>query len=190
MLTEKRTERRTDWGRGSGGVKSTGVSQSVRVTSRDESQSVPSLEKLKLFKTRELELPNFEGSLPSCSPHSAGYTRTSVHPHFPLAKPKNAPKNAPKNGMFSPKFFTEFFPDFRCVFFCSKNSKCHRKTASKKFSQTIHRRTEQNPECRCGRGAKPLNMPIGEAKVIPKNLKFLQLAVLHLSAFQDKSPPP
>ena len=71
------------WGRGSGGVKSTGISQSVRVTSRDESQSVPSLEKL--FKTRELELPNFEGSLPSCSPHSAGYTRTSVHPHFPLA---------------------------------------------------------------------------------------------------------
>ena len=32
--------------RGSGGVQSTGVSQSVRATSRDESQSVPSLEKL------------------------------------------------------------------------------------------------------------------------------------------------
>ena len=35
-----------DWGRGSGGVKSAGVSQSVRQTGRDESQSVPSPEKL------------------------------------------------------------------------------------------------------------------------------------------------
>ena len=30
-------------------------------------------------------------------------------------------------------------------------SKCHRKTASKKFSQKIHHCTNQNPECRCGR---------------------------------------
>ena len=44
-------------GRGSGGVKSTGVSQSVRETSRDESQNVFSTQKL--FKTRDLELPNF-----------------------------------------------------------------------------------------------------------------------------------
>ena len=44
-------------GRGSGGVKSTGVSQSVRETSRDESQNVLSTQKL--FKTRDLELPNF-----------------------------------------------------------------------------------------------------------------------------------
>ena len=70
------------WGRGSGGVKSAGVSQSVRKTGRDESQSVPSPEKL--FKTRDLELPTLEGSVPSCSPHSAGYTRTSVHPYFPV----------------------------------------------------------------------------------------------------------
>ena len=33
------------WGRGSGGVQSTGVSQRVRATGRDESQSVPSPEK-------------------------------------------------------------------------------------------------------------------------------------------------
>ena len=72
------------WRSGSGGVKSTGVSQSVRETSRDESQNVLSTQKL--FKTRDLELPIFEGSLPSCSPHSAGYTRTSVHPYFPVAK--------------------------------------------------------------------------------------------------------
>ena len=71
-------------GRGSGGVKSAGVSQSVRETGRDESQSVPSPEEL--FKTRDLELPIFEGSVPSCSPHSVGYTRTSVHPYFPFAK--------------------------------------------------------------------------------------------------------
>ena len=87
------------WGRGSGGVKSAGVSQSVRETGRDESQSVPSPDKL--FKTRHLEFPIFEGSLPSCSPHSAGYTRTSVHPYFPVAKtlgvlPKVAPKVTPK----------------------------------------------------------------------------------------------
>ena len=34
-------------------------------------------------------------------------------------------------------------------------------------------------------GWKLLNMPIREAKMIPKNRKFLQLAVLHLSAFQQ-----
>ena len=73
-----------NWKRGSGGVQSTGVSQSVRETGRDESQSVLSPEKL--FKTRDLELPFFEGSFPSCSPHSAGYTRTFLHPYFPVAK--------------------------------------------------------------------------------------------------------
>ena len=71
-------------GRGSGGVESTGVSQRVRATGRDESQSVPSPEKL--LKTKDLELPFFEGSLPSCSPHSAGYTRTSLHPYFPVVE--------------------------------------------------------------------------------------------------------
>ena len=54
----------------------------MRETGRDESQNVPSPEKL--FKTRDLGLPIFEGSVPSCSPHSAGYTRTSVHPYFPV----------------------------------------------------------------------------------------------------------
>ena len=39
--------------------------------------------KKKLIKTRDLELPFFEGSLPSCSPHSMGYTRTFLHPYFP-----------------------------------------------------------------------------------------------------------
>ena len=71
-------------GRGSGGVKSAGIYRSVRETGRDESQSVPSPEKL--FKTRDLELPMFEVSVTSCSPHSAGYTRTSEHPYFPVTK--------------------------------------------------------------------------------------------------------
>ena len=56
----------------------------MKETGRDESQSVPSPQKL--FKTRDLELPFFEGSLPSCSPHTVGYTRTSVHPYLPFAK--------------------------------------------------------------------------------------------------------
>ena len=55
--------------RGSGGAQRTGVSQSVRATSRDKPQSVHSPEKL--LKKRDLELPFCEGSLPSCSPHSA-----------------------------------------------------------------------------------------------------------------------
>ena len=111
----------------------------------------------------------------SCSPKNA-----------PKSVPKNAPKNAPKNGMFSPNFSTEFFSEFRSVFFCSKNSTCHRKTASKKFSQKIHRGTEQKSRVPTWQGWKPLNMPLREAKIIPKNWKFLQLAVLHLSAFQQK----
>ena len=49
----------------------------------------------KFFKTRGLELPFFEGSLPSCSPHSAGYTRTFLHPYFPIAKPSNCHKFGP-----------------------------------------------------------------------------------------------
>ena len=85
-----------NWGRGSGGVKSAGVSQSVRETGRDKSQSVPSPENL--FRTRDLELPIFEGSLPSCSPHSAGYTRTSVHPYFPVANKKTVRQRTPWGG--------------------------------------------------------------------------------------------
>ena len=100
---------RSYWERGSGGVQSTGVSQRVRVTGRDESQSVPSPEKL--FKTRDLELPFFEGSLPSCSPHSAGYTRTFVHPYFPvsnLKKHADFPRRRPTSQDFRSEFFWRF----------------------------------------------------------------------------------
>ena len=75
---------RTGWERGSGGVQSTGVTQRVRVIGRDESQRVPSPEKL--GKTRDRELPFFERSLPICSSLSAGYARTFLHPYFPVAK--------------------------------------------------------------------------------------------------------
>ena len=54
------------------------------MTGRDESQSVPSPGEL--FQTRDLGLPFFEGSLPSCSPEFAGYTRPFLHPYFPVAK--------------------------------------------------------------------------------------------------------
>ena len=80
-----------NWGRGSGGVRSAGVSQSVRETGRDESQSVASPEKF--FKTRDLEFPIFEGSVPRCSPHSTGYTCTSVHPYFPVANKTYVQRN-------------------------------------------------------------------------------------------------
>ena len=37
------------------------------------------------LQTRDLELPSFEGSLPSCWPHSAGCTRIFLHPYLPVA---------------------------------------------------------------------------------------------------------
>ena len=67
-----------NWGRGSGGVKSTDVSQSVRETSRDQSQRVPSPEKL--FKTRDLgDLSQLVGRTPGATPVPL-YTRTSPWP--------------------------------------------------------------------------------------------------------------
>ena len=53
-------------GEGSGDVQSTGVSQRVRATGRDESESVPPPPE-KRFKTTDLELPFPEGSFPKCS---------------------------------------------------------------------------------------------------------------------------
>ena len=52
-------QNRPIWGRGSGGVKSTGVSQSVREISRDESQSqcVPSTQKT--LQNKGFGAPNF-----------------------------------------------------------------------------------------------------------------------------------
>ena len=82
-----------------GGAKSAGVSQSVRETGRDESQSVPSPEEL--FKTRDLELPIFEGSLPSCSPHFSGYTRTFLLPYFPVANNTVEPPRMIRGRIFS-----------------------------------------------------------------------------------------
>ena len=110
LLPKTFNSMRKYWERGSGGVQSTGVSQRVRVTGRDESQSVPSPEKL--FKTRDLELPFFEGFLPSCSPHSAGYARTFLHPYFPVAKKnclKSAKKDSKKRSETCPKSFQPLF---------------------------------------------------------------------------------
>ena len=72
------------WGRGSGGVKSTGVSQSVRETSRVESQNV--LSNQKLFKNKGFGAPNFLGISPelfAAPPRDTPvplYTRTSPWP--------------------------------------------------------------------------------------------------------------
>ena len=86
----------------------------------------------------------------SCSPKNA-----------PKNVPKSSPKNAPKNEMLSPKFSTEFFPEFSvCVFCRKKNSNCHRKTTSKKFSQKIHHSAEQDSRVPMWQGWKPLNIPI------------------------------
>ena len=91
----------------------------------------------------------------------------------PKNVPKNAPKNAPKNEMFSPNFSSEIFLEFLvCVFFCSKNSKCDRKMASKKFGQKIQRGTEQNPECRCGRGGSLSTCPFEKQKLSRKTENF------------------
>ena len=86
----RRCSGNADWGRGSGGVKSTGVSQRVRETNRDESQCVPSPEKL--FKTRDLELPQFLRDLSQvvrCTPWDTPvplYTRTSLWPSREVQK--------------------------------------------------------------------------------------------------------
>ena len=51
-------------GREVGGVKSTGVSQSVRETSTDESQCVPSQEKKKTLPNKGFGAPKFWGISP------------------------------------------------------------------------------------------------------------------------------
>ena len=61
-------EKRKKIGRGSGGVQSTGVSHRVRVTERDESQSVPSPDKL--IRTRDTPVPFYTRTSPS--PRTAG----------------------------------------------------------------------------------------------------------------------
>ena len=93
--------------------------------------------------------------------------------------PKNAPKKVRKTHRkthrktecFHRFFSPNFSPSFR-VFFCSKNSKCHRKTASKKFSQKIHHGTEQNPECRCGRDGSLSTCPFKKQKLSRKTEHF------------------
>ena len=114
----------------------------------------------------------------SCSPKNT--TKNS---------PKGAPKKSTKNRNVFTAFSTEFFPEFSvcvCVFICSKNHKCHRKwppknsprnsiaaqneiqsadVAKLETSQYASLRTENDPE-------KP---------------KFLQLAVLHTSAYQCRA---
>ena len=64
-----------NWGWGSGGVKSTGVSQSVRETGRDESQNVRSTQKL--FQNKRFGAPNFLGISPTLFAALRG-----IHPYL------------------------------------------------------------------------------------------------------------
>ena len=77
-----------------------------------------------------------------------------------------------KTECFHRIFPLNFSPNFRGVFFCTKNSKCHWRTASKKFSQKIHRGTEPNPECRCGRGGSLSTCPSEKQKLSRKTESF------------------
>ena len=99
------------WGGEVGAYKVQAYPRGVRATRRDESKSVPSPENP--FKKRDLELPSFQGSLPSCSPHSVGYTRTSLHLYFPVAN-----FCLPCWLSLSPKFFVRFGRNrcFLCIF--------------------------------------------------------------------------
>ena len=119
--------------------------------------------------------------------------RTDSARIFPISRQKVAHRKTHrrthrKTECFHRIFPPNFSPNFRCVcvLFCSKNSKCHRKTASKKFSQKIHRGTQQNPECRCGRGGSLSTCPFEKQELSRNKWKCIQLAVLHVSAFQDK----
>ena len=64
-----------NWGRGSGGVKSTVVSQSVRETSRDESQNVLSTQKT--LQNKRFGAPNFLGISPKLFAALRG-----IHPYL------------------------------------------------------------------------------------------------------------
>ena len=66
-----------NWGRGSGGVQSAGVSQSVRETGRDESQNVLSTQKA--LQNKRCGAPKFSGICPKLFAALRG-----VHPYFPV----------------------------------------------------------------------------------------------------------
>ena len=51
----------------------------------------------KRFKTRDLQLPFFEGCLPDYWLHFAAYTCTLLHPYFPVAK---SPKDCSPTSAF------------------------------------------------------------------------------------------
>ena len=68
-----------------GAYKSTGVSPEREGDRKGRVPKCPPAQK-KLLKTRDLELPFFLRDLSQVvRPHSVGYTRTSLHPYFPVA---------------------------------------------------------------------------------------------------------
>ena len=118
--------------------------------------------------------------------------RTDSARIFPISRQKVAHRQMHwkmhrKTECFHRIFPPKFSPNFRCVFFCSKNSKCHRKTASKKFSQKIHRGTEQNPECRFGRSGSLSTCPFEKQEWSRKTENFFSLQFC--TSLPSKAPP-
>ena len=74
-----------------GPSKSTGVSQRLTNTERDESQTIPSPEKL--IKQGAWSSQLFKRSVPSYWPHSPGYIRTLLHLSFPAANLRASMEN-------------------------------------------------------------------------------------------------
>ena len=94
---------------------------------------------------------------------------------FPISRQKVTYRKTHWKTECSHRIFPpNFSPNFRCVCFSAV------RTQPENPSQ---RRAKSRVQM--WQGWKPLNMPFWEAKMTPKNWKFLQLAVLHLSAFQD-----
>ena len=121
--------RETRWERGSGGVESTGVSQRVKVTGRDESQSVPSPQnslKQEIWSSHFLRDPSqVVRRTPRDTPVPL-YTRTSP---WPIVQPNFAELSGELSGAICLKtlvllgsaleLFRQFFGAVRAIFeFC------------------------------------------------------------------------
>ena len=87
--------------------------------------------------------------------------------------PKNAPKNAPKNGIISPNFSTRIFPRILGVCFSAvRTVNATEKRPPKNSAKKSIAGTEQNPECRCGRGGSLSTCPFEKQNFPQKTENF------------------
>ena len=107
----------------------------------------------------------------------------------PKNAPKNVPKSAPKTECFHRNFPPKYSPNFRLCFSAVRTTNATEKRTPKNSARksiTAQSKIQNADEV----GWEPLNTPIWEAKVLLKNrTKFLQLAVLHLSAYLPTCSP-